>query len=142
MDRFYGGISSDPVNVRVQQVSEALFGTAPAVGALLARDGGQAAGIASWSYLWPAVGLTRSLYLKELYVAESHRRRGVGRLLMQAVFEAAREQRCSRVEWTTETDNAGARAFYHQLGLPVHPSKVFYRVEGTGAGMPPIRDQS
>jgi GNAT superfamily N-acetyltransferase len=76
------------------------------------------------------VGLTRSLYLKELYVAKSHHRRGVGRLLMQAVFEAAGEPRCSRVEWTTDTGNAGARAFYHQLGLPVHPSKVFYRVKG------------
>jgi hypothetical protein len=55
------------------------------------------------------------------------------------VFGAAREQRCSRVEWTTDTGNVDARAFYHQLGLPVHRSKVFYRVEGTGTGMPPIR---
>lgn len=138
MDHFYGGAGSDPVDVRVQQVSEALFGTVPVAWALLARDGGQVAGIASWSYLWPAMGLTRSLYLKELYVAESHRRCGVGRLLVQAVFETAREQKCSRVEWTTDTDNADALAFYRQLGLPVHSSKVFYRVEGAGTGMPPI----
>lgn len=137
MDRFYGGTGSDPVDVRVQQISEALFGTAPAAWALLARDDGLVAGIASWSYLWPAVGLTRSLYLKELYVAESHRRRGVGRLLMQAIFEAVREESCSRVEWTTDTGNTDALAFYRKLGLRVHPSKVFYRVEGTGTGMPP-----
>ena len=138
MDRFYGGAGSDPVDVRIQQVSEALFGTVPAAWALLARDCGEVAGIASWSYLWPAVGLTRSLYLKELYVSESHRRRGVGRLLMQAVFEAAREQKCSRVEWTTDTDNRHGLAFYRQLGLPVHSSKVFYRVEGAATGMPPV----
>jgi hypothetical protein len=34
IDRFYGGTGSDPVDVRVQQVSEALFGTAPAAWAL------------------------------------------------------------------------------------------------------------
>ena len=139
MDRFYGDITSDPPNVRVQQVTEALFGMTPAAWALMARDGGQVVGIASWSYLWPAVGLTRSLYLKELYVAQSHRRRGVGRLLMQAVIEKAREQGCSRVEWTTDTDNAAAQAFYRYLGLAAYPSKVFYRVENTGAGLPPIR---
>jgi GNAT superfamily N-acetyltransferase len=64
------------------------------------------------------MGLTRSLYLKELYAAESHRRCGVGRLLMQAGFAAAREQKCSRVEWTTDTDNPDGLAFYRQLGLP------------------------
>jgi GNAT superfamily N-acetyltransferase len=138
MDRFYGGAGSDPVEARIQQVSEAHFGTVPAAWALLARDGGQVAGIASWSYLWPAVSLTRSLYLKELYVAERHRRCGVGRLLMQAVFEAAREQKCSHVEWTTDTDNTDGLAFYRQLGLPVHSSKVFYQVEGAGTGIPPV----
>ena len=30
--------------------------------------------------------------------------------------------------------NAGAQAFYETLGLPRHPSKVFYRVEDTGGG--------
>lgn len=41
---------------------------------------------------------------------------------------------CSRIEWTTDSGNASAQAFYQALGLPQHPSKVFYRVEGTGRG--------
>ena len=43
---------------------------------------------------------------------------------MQAVFEAAGEQRCSRVEWTMDTGNAGARAFHHQLGHPDLPAAL------------------
>jgi N-glycosylase/DNA lyase len=56
MDRFYGAARPDPIDVRVRQISEALFADMPAVWALLARDGGQVAGMASYSYVWPAVG--------------------------------------------------------------------------------------
>jgi len=82
-----------------------------------------------------AVGATRSLYLKELYVPDAHRRRGVGTLLMRAIFETADTLGCSRVEWTTDAGNIAAQAFYAKLGLPAHPSKVFYRVEDTGSGL-------
>jgi GNAT superfamily N-acetyltransferase len=136
MDGFYGASRDDPVDERVRQIDDALFSSRPAAYALLARDGAQLAGMAAYSFLWPAVGLTRSLYLKELYIGASHRRQGVGKLLMKAVFEAAARHGCSRIEWTADTGNASAQAFYTELGLPKHPSKVFYRVQDTGAGFP------
>jgi ribosomal protein S18 acetylase RimI-like enzyme len=135
MDRFYGAEGSEPLGERVRQIGEAIFASPPAAFALLAREGGRLAGIASCSFLWPAVGLTRSLYLKELYVAEAFRRQGVGELLMAAVLKAAAMHRCSRVEWTTDADNAGAQAFYASLGHKVRQSKIFYRAEaGLEAG--------
>ncbi|WP_460793079.1 GNAT family N-acetyltransferase [Micromonospora sonneratiae] len=72
--------------------------------ATLARDNETAAGLASYTFLWPAVGLTRSLYLKEPYVSKTHRRRGIGTLLMSILATIAAENRCSRLEWTTDTD--------------------------------------
>jgi GNAT superfamily N-acetyltransferase len=134
MDRFYGAADAQPSGERVRQINEVLFSNSPAASALFARDGAQLAGIAAYSFLWPAVGLTRSLYLKELYVAERYQRQGIGKLLMQAVFEIAGQYGCSRVEWTTDTDNVGARAFYDMLGRPAHQAKIFYRVEDTGTG--------
>ena len=134
MDRYYGATGMEPLGERVRQIEEALFASPPAAHALLAWDGTQVVGFAAYSFLWPAVGLTRSLYLKELYVGEQYRRRSVGKLLMQALFEVAGKHGCSRVEWTTDRDNAGAQAFYEMLGLPAHPAKVFYRVEATGEG--------
>jgi GNAT superfamily N-acetyltransferase len=136
MDQFYGASRTEPVDERVRQINDALFSAHPAAGALLAWDGAQLAGLAAYSFLWPAAGLTRSLYLKELYTGASHRRRGVGKLLMRAVFDTAARHGCSRIEWTTDTGNASAQAFYAELGLPKHPSKVFYRVQDTGAGFP------
>lgn len=140
LGRFYGTPESGSPQWRVNQVSEAIFTSPPAAYALLARDGlardglarddRQVAGLAAYSFLWPAKGPTKSLYLKELYVASAYRGHGVGKLLMHAIFETAATLKCSRVEWTTDTGNTAARAFYAGLALPEYPSKIFYRVEG------------
>ena len=135
LGRFYGATESEPLDRRIGQISEAIFTSPPAAYALLARDGDQVAGLAAFSFLWPAVGATRSLYLKELYVPEAYRRQGVGALLMRAIFETADTLGCSRVEWTTDVGNTAAQAFYAKLGLPAYPSKIFYRVEDTGSGL-------
>ncbi|TCO60507.1 GNAT family N-acetyltransferase [Actinocrispum wychmicini] len=129
-DAFYGVTEFAPLEQRVRQVREALFGAVPAAQLLLAWDENQLVGLASYSFLWPAADLTRSLFLKELYVSRTHWRCGVGRLLMHSLFEAALQHNCSRVEWMTDEDNAGAREFYETLGLPRDSSKVFYRMEG------------
>ncbi len=110
MGRFYGTASARPADERHRQVREALFATPPAARALLARDQSRLAGIAAYSFLWPAAGLTRSLYLKELYVATTYRRRGIGTLLMRSLIEVATEHGCSRVEWTADTGSAAAQA--------------------------------
>ncbi|MBI1757766.1 MAG: GNAT family N-acetyltransferase [Actinobacteria bacterium] len=132
MDRFYGATELEPLECRERQVSETIFSNPPAAHALLAWDGEQLVGFATYSFLWPAVGLTRSLYLKELYVSNRARRTGVGRLLMHRLFELAVKHDCSRVEWTTDQDNVEARRFYELLGAPLNTSKLFYRLEGDG----------
>jgi GNAT superfamily N-acetyltransferase len=130
MARFYGLAVTEPPELRLRQIREHLFGDSPSAYAVMAWDDGTAVGFASYSFVWPAVGVTRSLYLKELYVAEPARHQGAGQLLMQHVFRLAVEHDCSRVEWTTDRDNPAAQRFYARLGVPVKESKLFYRVEG------------
>jgi GNAT superfamily N-acetyltransferase len=130
LDRFYGATVMEPLEQRTGQIAAMLFGDVPAAHILLARDGGEVIGLASYSFLWPAVGLTSSLYLKELYVRQTRQREGIGKLLMQKVCEVAAKHRCSRVEWTTDTSNHDAQRFYEASGVPAYPGKVFYRVDG------------
>jgi GNAT superfamily N-acetyltransferase len=129
MDRFYGATEVEPVDLRIRQITEAIFTAQPSAYALLAWQDERLVGFAAYSYLWPAVGLTRSLFLKELYVVEAVRRAGVGQQLMDALFEIAAKNDCSRVEWQTETTNDAARSFYSGLGAPEVDGKVFYRLE-------------
>jgi hypothetical protein len=58
---------------------------------------------------------------------------------MQALFETAAGHRCSRVEWTTDSGNVSAQAFYDALGPAQRPSKVFYRLEAASDGFQPLR---
>lgn len=127
LEQFYGGIAPSPMDDQAQQVRAALFGNHPSAFALIAWDGGKAVAFASYSYLWPAEGFSKSLYLKELFVAQAYRRAGVGRLLMDELHEIARRERCSRVEWTTDAPNEDARKFYESLGHAENASKIFYR---------------
>lgn len=127
MNRFYGDSTTETLDQQTAQIYQALFGETPAARALLAWDAHSLVGIASYSFLWPAAGLTRSLYLKELYVAESHRRSGVGKSLMTALYGEATQHGCSRVEWTTDTDNEAAKRFYKELQVEPNTGKIFYR---------------
>ena len=129
LDRHYGATEFDPIKDRAEQIRDALFGPVPAGAALLAWDDDQLVGLAAYSYLWPAAGVTRSMFLKELYVAQTHRRQGVGRLLMENLFTVATKHGCSRMEWTTDQESQGAQRFYAELGVPVLTDKLFYRSE-------------
>jgi GNAT superfamily N-acetyltransferase len=54
-------------------------------------------------------------YLQDLFTAEQARGAGVGRKLIEAVYERAKAQGASRVYWLTQEDNATARALYDKL---------------------------
>ncbi|MEU1183527.1 cyclophane-containing RiPP N-acetyltransferase HaaN [Streptomyces sp. NPDC005820] len=136
IERFYGATEIQPLEERRSQIKQALFGSPPLASALLVVDGrGDLVGMAAYSFLWPAAGSSHSLFLKELYVRDSLRRQGVGKLLMRRLQEIA-EQRpgCSRLEWMTDSENDGARAFYRELGFEEFDGKIIYRFE-TGTGV-------
>lgn len=127
LDEFYGDLPEGAPRERAATVRDVLFGSPPLAWALVAWDDGAPAGFAAYSFLWPAAGLTASLYLKELYVAGAYRRTGVGKLLMDGLAVIAGRRGLSRVEWTTDASNEGAQAFYEALGAKALQSKIFYR---------------
>jgi GNAT superfamily N-acetyltransferase len=108
-------------------IDRALFSPHPAATVLLARDDNQILGLASYSLLWPAAGADTSLFLKELYVRDTARRGGVARALMAELRKTAANSGCSRIEWTADSDNPAALAFYQALGAEPSDGKVFYR---------------
>lgn len=130
VDRFYGATDVEPPNKRIPQITAALFWEPRSAHVLLAHENEQLVGMAAYSFLWPAAGVTRSLYLKEIYVTEAVRGKGIGTSLMQRLCQVAVEHTCSRIEWTTDTGNTLAERFYERFGAPKNQGKTFYRIEG------------
>lgn len=74
-------------------------------------------------------------YLAELYVVPDRRRQGLGRALIQAAIELAREQGADHMDLGTGEDDVAARALYESLGFdnrggrPDGPVNYFYERE-------------
>lgn len=60
--------------------------------------------------------LAPRLVLKELFVVEAAREKGVGERLFQAVTEEARRLGADRIDWTVLATNERAKRFYRGLG--------------------------
>jgi GNAT superfamily N-acetyltransferase len=102
-----------PVEILARRVRELLAGEEIVV--LLA--GGEPLGIALFrvrSSLWSNAA---DVYLEELYVVPAHRGRGIGRALLEAAIEAAREAGADHFELTTGETDAEARALYESCGM-------------------------
>jgi GNAT superfamily N-acetyltransferase len=74
-------------------------------------------------------------YLEELYVVPAHRRRGIGRALLEASIDAARKAGATHFELTTGETDSEARALYESRGFtnregsPDGPRMLYYELD-------------
>jgi GNAT superfamily N-acetyltransferase len=94
----------------------------------IAREGAQLLGIATFAILYPAPGMSGQLFMKDLFTVSEARGKGVGKAIMKFLAKHALERKCSRFDWTAETDNPKAIEFYDRLGVPRVKEKVYYRL--------------
>jgi len=82
--------------------------------------------------IWSAGAET---YLQELYVVPARRGRGIGRALLEATIELARERGADGIDLSTGETDAAARGLYESMGFtnregsPDGPAMLFYERE-------------
>lgn len=94
---------------------------------LIALTDGEIVGSLVMNVTFPAFELTRSLYIRDLYVTRRLRRGGVGTALVRAGARLAVAQGFSALEWTTETANGAARKMYEACGAH-RLERTYYRL--------------
>jgi GNAT superfamily N-acetyltransferase len=62
-----------------------------------------------------------NIIIKEIYVADGHRSKGVGKLLMQAVAREAERAGCGMIKWWVAKWNDRGIHFYGRLGARIDP---------------------
>ncbi|HEU4739870.1 MAG TPA: GNAT family N-acetyltransferase [Solirubrobacterales bacterium] len=81
-----------------------------------ARREGQLVGYACLYWHFSSLEATECVLMNDLYVGESTRGEGVGRALIEASADVARERSVPFVEWSTAPDNHTAQRLYDSTG--------------------------
>jgi len=84
---------------------------------------GELVGFASFFpayYSWTG----KAIYLDDLYVTDRYRKKGTGKLLLQAVIDLARQEGCKKVRWQVSKWNHNAIEFYKSMGASIDDVEI------------------
>ena len=83
---------------------------------LMAHSGKMAVGYALYFYTYSSFLARPTLYLEDIFVLESFRKKGVGKKLFLECVKEAVENGCGRIEFAVLRWNKNAIKFYEKLG--------------------------
>mgnify|MGYP000957752547 FL=1 len=113
---FYGRLGETALPESITwQTWERFFDPAEAMHALVAEHEGQVVGLVHYLFHRSTTRMHDVCYLQDLYTLQSMRGKGVGRHLIEAVYEAARQKGSNRVYWHTFDTNLPGRALYDKM---------------------------
>jgi GNAT superfamily N-acetyltransferase len=123
---FYGraGATALPRNI-VQKTWERFFDPREPVHALVAELDGALVGIAHYLFHRSTIHVENVCYLQDLFTAPTQRGKGIGRALIDGVYDRARAAGAARVYWMTHESNATAIALYSQVAE--RPGFIIFR---------------
>jgi GNAT superfamily N-acetyltransferase len=85
------------------------------VHAMVAEEDGRLLGLVHYLFHRSTIMIGPTCYLQDLFTNEAARGKGVGRALIEAVYERAREAGSPRVYWQTHETNLTAMALYDKV---------------------------
>ena len=98
-----------------QSTWKRFFDSYEPVHALVAERDGALLGLAHYLFHRNTAAIGPVCYMQDLFTAETARGQGVGRALIEAVYERAQAAGSPRVYWMTHETNRTARALYDKV---------------------------
>lgn len=90
------------------------------VNGLCAMQGENMLGIVHY-ILHPTTGAINPVcYMQDVYVNPDHRRKGVGKRLVEAVTQKGSAEKWARMYWLTQESNLEAKAMYENFGIKLN----------------------
>jgi GNAT superfamily N-acetyltransferase len=112
-NRFYG---RDALPPEITQMTWSRFFDAyEPVHAMVAEKDGQLVGLVHYLFHRSTIQIEPTCYLQDLFTNEVVRGQGIGRALIEAIYERARVAGCHRVYWQTHESNLTAMKLYDKV---------------------------
>jgi GNAT superfamily N-acetyltransferase len=108
-----GPTALDPAITR--ETWRRFFDPSEPVHAMIAERSGEVLGIVHYLFHRSTTAIAMTCYLQDLFTTQAARGQGVGRALIQAVYDRARAAGSARVYWQTHETNTTARALYDKV---------------------------
>ncbi len=113
---FYGRHGDTALAPAITEATwQRFFDPAEPVFALVAELDGQLLGLTHYLYHRSTTRIELTCYLQDLFTAPAARGKGVGRGLIQAVYQQAKTAGITRVYWQTHETNAAGRLLYDKV---------------------------
>jgi len=104
------------------------FGNNPLFFILVAEDGRKIVGYAFYFFTYSSFLAKRTLYLEDIFITESRRNHGIGKLFWNKLLNIAGKNSCGRMEWCVLDWNKNAIGFYEKLGAGELKEWKYYRL--------------
>lgn len=115
-NEFYGRVGKTALPLEITRTTwRRFFDDTEPVFALVAEVDGTLAGLAHYLYHRSTTRVELTCYLQDLFTAHAARGKGVGRALIQGVYDAARAAGIGRVYWQTHETNTAGRTLYDKV---------------------------
>jgi GNAT superfamily N-acetyltransferase len=113
---FYGRSGATALSPEITAMTWARFFDAyEPVHGLVAESGGELLGLTHYLFHRSTTAIEPVCYLQDLFTGEAARGKGVGRALINAVYEQARLAGSPRVYWQTHETNLTAMQLYNKV---------------------------
>lgn len=113
---FYGRSGPTALSVEITRMTWSRFFDAyEPVHALVAESNGMLLGLTHYIFHRSTISIAPVCYLQDLFTVETARGKGVGRALINGVYEQARIAGANRVYWQTHETNHTAMQLYDKV---------------------------
>jgi GNAT superfamily N-acetyltransferase len=113
---FYKRVGPDAVPPEVTRLTWArFFDSYEPMNALVAERGGELLGLVHYLFHRHTAMAGSICYLQDLFTSEQARGQGVGRALIEGVYDRAKAAGSTRVYWQTHETNAVAQSLYNKV---------------------------
>jgi diamine N-acetyltransferase len=118
------------VDATEEQVTAALFSAEPRLFCDIAEWDGGPAGFAVWFLNFSTFRGRPGIYLEDIFVRPTYRRRGIGKALLKRLAQRCLDEGHARFEWAVLDWNRPAIEFYRSLGAEIMSEWRICRLSG------------